>query len=122
HPRSDPRDPRLAGATSHGEPDSPAAPLGLCFLGRAASRTLLDRPQMERSVLAASLPRVPIYNPRQMLRRLAILPLLIVSLARGQDEAAAPSSPTDDGVRVTVLGYHDFSETENETEMRIRTS
>ncbi len=28
----------------------------------------------------------------------------------------------DDGVRVSVLGYHDFSETEPETEMRIRTS
>lgn len=29
---------------------------------------------------------------------------------------------TDDGVRVAVLGYHDFSETERETAMRIRTS
>ena len=28
----------------------------------------------------------------------------------------------DDGVRVSVLGYHDFSETERETAMRIRTS
>lgn len=28
----------------------------------------------------------------------------------------------DDGVRVAVLGYHDFSETEPETAMRIRTS
>ena len=28
----------------------------------------------------------------------------------------------DDGVRVSVLGYHDFSETEAETEMKIRTS
>lgn len=28
----------------------------------------------------------------------------------------------DDGVRVAVLGYHDFSETERETAMRIRTS
>lgn len=30
--------------------------------------------------------------------------------------------PPDDGVRVSVLGYHDFSETEEQTEMRIRTS
>ena len=30
--------------------------------------------------------------------------------------------PTDDGVRVAVLGYHEFSETEPETAMRIRTS
>lgn len=28
----------------------------------------------------------------------------------------------DDGIRVAVLGYHDFSETERETAMRIRTS
>ena len=28
----------------------------------------------------------------------------------------------DDGVRVSVLGYHDFSETDRETAMRIRTS
>ena len=28
----------------------------------------------------------------------------------------------DDGVRVSILGYHDFSETERETAMRIRTS
>jgi peptidoglycan/xylan/chitin deacetylase (PgdA/CDA1 family) len=35
-----------------------------------------------------------------------------------------PSTPSlaDDGVRVAILGYHDFSETEPETEMRIRTS
>ncbi len=30
--------------------------------------------------------------------------------------------PPDDGIRVAVLGYHDFSETERETAMRIRTS
>lgn len=35
--------------------------------------------------------------------------------------AAGPDLP-DDGVRVAVLGYHDFSETERETAMRIRTS
>ncbi len=43
-------------------------------------------------------------------------------------EAAPAAEPLraldvpDDGVRVAVLGYHDFSETERETAMRIRTS
>lgn len=36
-------------------------------------------------------------------------------------EPAEPEIP-DDGVRVSVLGYHDFSETLPETAMRIRTS
>lgn len=36
--------------------------------------------------------------------------------------AAAAPAPVDDGARVAVLGYHEFSETEEETEMRIRTS
>lgn len=39
--------------------------------------------------------------------------------------AAAPPAETeipDDGVRVSILGYHDFSETEKETAMRISTS
>lgn len=35
--------------------------------------------------------------------------------------AAEPSAP-DDGVRVSILGYHEFSETQPETAMRIRTS
>lgn len=47
--------------------------------------------------------------------RPAIL-LLVPALA-----AAAPA-PVDDGARVAVLGYHDFSETEEQTEMRILTS
>ncbi len=36
--------------------------------------------------------------------------------------ATAAPAPVDDGVRVAVLGYHDFSETEEQTEMRILTS
>ena len=32
------------------------------------------------------------------------------------------ASAADDGVRVSVLGYHDFSETDEETEMKIRTT
>lgn len=47
--------------------------------------------------------------------RAAIFSLLTLS-------ALAAPEPADDGVRVSVLGYHDFSETEPETEMRIRTS
>ncbi|RPJ32207.1 MAG: hypothetical protein EHM17_13820 [Verrucomicrobiaceae bacterium] len=35
---------------------------------------------------------------------------------------APPVAIPDDGVRVAILGYHDFSETEPETAMRIRTS
>ncbi|MFT4177450.1 MAG: polysaccharide deacetylase family protein [Luteolibacter sp.] len=36
--------------------------------------------------------------------------------------AEEPTPIPDDGVRVAVLGYHDFSETLPETEMRMRTS
>ncbi|MDB6078490.1 MAG: polysaccharide deacetylase, partial [Akkermansiaceae bacterium] len=36
-------------------------------------------------------------------------------------EPAAPEIP-DDGVRVSILGYHDFSETDKETDMKIHTS
>lgn len=36
--------------------------------------------------------------------------------------APEPANIPDDGVRVAVLGYHDFSQTLKETEMRIRTS
>ncbi len=35
---------------------------------------------------------------------------------------AAEPAPVDDGVRVAVIGYHDFSATEPETEMRISTA
>lgn len=39
------------------------------------------------------------------------------------DASTAPQAhPRDDGTRVSVLGYHDFSETLPETEMRLRTS
>ncbi|MFT3991784.1 MAG: polysaccharide deacetylase family protein [Luteolibacter sp.] len=38
-----------------------------------------------------------------------------------QPPAEDPAIP-DDGVRVAVLGYHDFSETQPETEMRMHTS
>jgi peptidoglycan/xylan/chitin deacetylase (PgdA/CDA1 family) len=41
-----------------------------------------------------------------------------VPVAPTQEDASVP----DDGVRVAVLGYHDFSETSPETAMRIRTS
>lgn len=48
-----------------------------------------------------------------------------VTLVPEQAPAAPPANPNeadDDGVRVSVLGYHDFSETQSETAMRIRTS
>ncbi|WP_193211648.1 polysaccharide deacetylase family protein [Luteolibacter marinus] len=47
--------------------------------------------------------------------------LLALLLPLHAEEPAAPA-PSDDGVRVSVLGYHDFSETAPETEMVIRTS
>ena len=51
--------------------------------------------------------------------------LLLALLLPLHAEEAAPTvvpPPPDDGVRVAVLGYHDFSETTPETEMLIRTS
>ncbi len=51
--------------------------------------------------------------------------LLLALLLPLRAEEAAPDvvpPPPDDGVRVSVLGYHDFSETAPETEMLIRTS
>ena len=58
------------------------------------------------------------------------LALLAVCLpCQGQEGESAPAPQPvvtldvpDDGVRVAVLGYHDFSEKEMETAMRIRTS
>lgn len=47
---------------------------------------------------------------------------LLLALLLGAPALAAETTPPDDGVRVAVLGYHDFSETEAESEMRIRTS
>lgn len=52
----------------------------------------------------------------------------LVCAVPGQSEPEAAPAPLesldipDDGVRVAVLGYHDFSESERETAMRIRTS
>lgn len=51
--------------------------------------------------------------------------LLLALLLPLHAEEAGPNvvpPPPDDGVRVSVLGYHDFSETAPETEMMIRTS
>lgn len=64
--------------------------------------------------------------------KLTLLFLLLsslLSLAQDTPEPVAPVAPPaedaaipDDGVRVAVLGYHDFSEIQPETAMRIRTS
>jgi len=60
-----------------------------------------------------------------MIRRLVIF-LFTIGILYAQeppDVADAESTPLeDDGVRVSILGYHDFSETQSETAMRIRTS
>ncbi len=58
--------------------------------------------------------------------------LALTAAAFGQVNESQPPVPnppvteqqglSDDGVRVAVLGYHEFSETEPETAMRIRTS
>jgi peptidoglycan/xylan/chitin deacetylase (PgdA/CDA1 family) len=57
----------------------------------------------------------------------AISSLCLPCRAQGNDaapegEPAVTLDIPDDGVRVAVLGYHDFSEKEMETAMRIRTS
>lgn len=60
--------------------------------------------------------------------RLLPLTLLMLTALAGAVEQPAPVLPVedptipDDGVRVSILGYHDFSETETETAMRIQTS
>jgi peptidoglycan/xylan/chitin deacetylase (PgdA/CDA1 family) len=59
---------------------------------------------------------------------LFFLSFLTVSRLMAQEPPAPMAPPIeqspvpDDGVRVSVLGYHDFSETAPETAMRIRTS
>lgn len=68
----------------------------------------------------------------KFIRRSFFLWLVLAAAAYGQaNEPQIPAPivtpPTeqelpDDGVRVAVLGYHEFSETEPETAMRIRTS
>ena len=50
------------------------------------------------------------------------LPARLAILILTACAAAESPPPPDDGVRVSVLGYHDFSETEPETEMKIRTA
>ncbi len=58
-----------------------------------------------------------------LLALLALIPCALAQTAESPVPAPAiiPEIP-DDGVRVSVLGYHDFSETDRETAMRIRTS
>ncbi len=64
--------------------------------------------------------------------KLTLLFSFLASLCLWAQDVAVPDAPAappvedpnipDDGVRVSVLGYHDFSETLPETAMRIRTS
>ena len=51
----------------------------------------------------------------------ALLLALLLPL-HAEEPSTTPVPVKDDGVRVAVLGYHDFSETVPETEMLIRTS
>ncbi|MBK1826410.1 polysaccharide deacetylase family protein [Haloferula rosea] len=46
--------------------------------------------------------------------------ILAISLTASCFAESPP--PVDDGVQVSVLGYHDFSESDEETQMKIRTS
>ncbi len=67
---------------------------------------------------------------KSLKRMIWILPVLVLTAAAqsGSEESAPAPQPLqeldipDDGVRVSVLGYHDFSETERETAMRIKTT
>ena len=71
-------------------------------------------------------------HSRLCMTRLALILTLSAALAAAADEKPSPELPTappveesaipDDGVRVAVLGYHDFSESEPQTAMRIHTS
>jgi peptidoglycan/xylan/chitin deacetylase (PgdA/CDA1 family) len=60
-----------------------------------------------------------------MIRRL-LLSLFSAGILSAQEPPVAalesPAEVKDDGVRVSILGYHDFAETQAETAMRIRTS
>jgi peptidoglycan/xylan/chitin deacetylase (PgdA/CDA1 family) len=57
------------------------------------------------------------------MKRAAIFIMLFTCLGHAAEEApvAAPEA-VEEGARVAVLGYHDFSETEPETAMRINTT
>jgi peptidoglycan/xylan/chitin deacetylase (PgdA/CDA1 family) len=65
-----------------------------------------------------------------VMMKLTLISTLFASaflFAQEPDAAVAPPADTgleieEDGVRVSILGYHDFSNTEPETEMRIRTT
>jgi len=87
---------------------------------------------METSVWIASR-LLAVHGEREMTslkRTLTLLAAATLSAFGQEAEKDAPPAPApiqsldvpDDGVRVAVLGYHDFSETDRETAMRIRTS
>lgn len=65
-----------------------------------------------------------IVRAMQRFRHSLFLWFALAVSAFGQNAPVEPAQAPqdDDGVRVAVLGYHEFSETEPETEMKIRTS
>ena len=58
--------------------------------------------------------------PKHLLQALSALLLGLLSLHAQEQPPAAAEAPKDDGVQISVLGYHDFTVDEEETEMRIR--
>ena len=72
------------------------------------------------------------FRLRHPMTHLALIFALTTVVCAAADEAVAPEAPTappvedstipDDGARVSVLGYHDFSEALPETAMRMHTS
>jgi peptidoglycan/xylan/chitin deacetylase (PgdA/CDA1 family) len=68
-------------------------------------------------------------NFAPVMRKLSLLLTFLAAFGLRAQESVAPGPPAappveipDDGVRVAILGYHDFSETAPETAMRIRTT
>jgi peptidoglycan/xylan/chitin deacetylase (PgdA/CDA1 family) len=75
--------------------------------------------------LSLSSAAIPLYDaPAPMTNPIFVFMLALLGCARALEPAEDPSTPPapDDGVRVSVLGYHEFSDTAPETAMRISTT
>jgi peptidoglycan/xylan/chitin deacetylase (PgdA/CDA1 family) len=90
----------------------------------------MKKPEVPRTVMWFVLSKIrsrASFPP--VMRILSVLFAFLATFGLRAEEVAAPAPPeappseiADDGARVAILGYHDFSETEPETAMRIRTS